>query len=273
MMTRVGVIKSIPFCKMQSLGNDFVILDRIDSSIYIDSNFARTLGHRKFGVGFDQLLVLEAPFDRYHDFSFQVFNANGSQAFQCLNGARALIAYIHGQHIAPKECVRLQIGEHSVSGRMLSSTVVRLALTQPVQKYPIETVKINDVDLRISKVSCGNDHIIIWNCKNSDKKFCLGSLKDNGYSFDQYNMTFAKYENNKISLETIERGVGKTLSCGSAALSTYLSHFHYEGTQDPMRLETTSGYITAGFDDGDIFITGPSHKVYRGEFAVRFKQV
>ena len=105
---------------MQTLGNDFVVLDRIDSSFYIDQAFVKSIGSRKFGIGFDQLLVLEAPFTPEHDFSFQVFNANGASANHCLNGARALISYIISQNIIGSSPIRLEIGDQSLEGEQIS---------------------------------------------------------------------------------------------------------------------------------------------------------
>lgn len=257
---------------MQTLGNDFVILDRINSSIYVDQNVARSLGHRRFGIGFDQLLVLEAPLDPKIDFSYQIFNANGSPAQQCLNGARALVAYIYEHQLSTKEKVSLQTTQMKLEGQMLSPTVVRLYLAQK-EDFPIEAIEIQELDYEIDKVETGNEHIIVWNVKNKEKNQVLQTLKSEGYHLDQYNITFARHDTKKIQLETIERGAGKTLSCGSAALSTYLSFCdrfqHDQGQQ--VRLETTTGYITIGQENDRITMTGPTQKCYTGQFNVRYK--
>ena len=256
---------------MQTLGNDFVILDRIHSSIYIDQNVARTLGHRRFGIGFDQLLVLEAPLDPHTDFSYQIFNANGTPAAQCLNGARALASYIYDQQMTDKERISLQTSHMKVEAQMLSSTVVRLFIDNDDQ-FPIEALEISQLDYEIDKVKTGNEHIIVWNVKNKEKNSVLSVLKSEGYHLDQYNISFARHDTKKIQLETIERGAGKTLSCGSAALSTYLSFCdRFQHHHEQIRLETTSGYITIGHDSNKITMTGPTQKCYSGHFNVRYK--
>ena len=127
-------------------------------------------------------------------------------------------------------------------------------------------------DFIIKEVICGNKHIVIWNCKNKDKNKALSLLKSHNYTFEHYNISFAYSSDQKISLETIERGVGKTLSCGSAALSAYLSYpENLSGHWQDLRIETSSGYITMGNDDGTIFIIGPTHRVFSGNFTVRYK--
>ena len=256
---------------MQTLGNDFVILDRLDSSIYIDSTFVRAIGNRKFGIGFDQLLVLEAPVTPDHDFSFQVFNSNGVVASQCLNGARALISYIRGQNLTGPGPIRLQIGDQSLEGEHLSSTVVRLKLLNPVDSFTVQSVSVDNIEYAMSEVSCGNRHLILWDVRNKDKNRVLSLLKKSNYTFDQFNISFARDEGGKVFLETIERGAGKTLSCGSAALSTYLSYAKKNDKWQNLRIETASGYITIGLFDERLVITGPTHKVFSGEFSARYR--
>lgn len=266
------VIKSIPFVKMHTLGNDFVILDRLDSSFYLDSFFVKTIAHRKFGIGFDQLLVLEAPITPDHDFSFQVFNANGHSANQCLNGARALFSYIFSESLTFKSKVKIQISDQSIEGEQVSSTVVKTRLCNPASSFTVEPIVIDEMpDKAFHKVYCGNQHIIAWDISGKHKNSVLLSLKNQEYTFDDYNISFARLENKKVILETMERGAGKTLSCGSASLSTYVSYCNLHDSSENLKIETSAGFVTAGKNDDSFFLTGPTQRVFAGEFGVRYR--
>ena len=257
---------------MHALGNDFVILDRLESSFYLDSVFVKTIAHRKFGIGFDQLLVLEAPITSDHDFSFQVFNANGQSAKQCLNGARALFSYIFNESLTDRFKVKLQIADQSIEGEQLSSTAIKTRLCNPINTFTFEPIAVNNVDDKLfHKVYCGNQHIVAWDINGKNKNAVLLALKNLGYTFDNYNISFARYENKKITLETMERGAGKTLSCGSAALSTFISHCNQHNSWESLKIETASGYVTAGREGESLYLVGPTQSVFSGEFAVRYR--
>lgn len=269
------MLRTLSFSKMHSLGNDFVILSRLDSSIYLDPAFIRSISHRKFGIGFDQLIVLEAPVSVEADFSFQVFNTNGSSAKQCLNGARALASYIMTQNLVPTASLTLQIGTEFIFAEMVSSTLVKLILEKDSSLFPLESITIENFSYTCDRVTCGNEHVIIWEVKNEEKNKVLSQLRKQGYTLDKFNISFARSlpDKNKVHLETYERGAGKTLSCGSAAVSAYLSLINtIDKSVEQVKVETTTGYVSLGkTDTGKVFLMGPTYHVYTGEFIARYK--
>jgi diaminopimelate epimerase len=261
----------LKFSKMHALGNDFVIIDRLTHSFFIDPTVIKSLANRKTGIGFDQLLVLEPPLDPHHDFSYQVFNSNGTQAKQCLNGLRCLAQYVHDHGLHSEKTLRMQTHYQSITCEILSASVVKLYLGSDESsgnKY-IEKLSLNS-GLIADYVTVGNDHIICWDVVKDEKTKKLNELKTEGYTNDKFNISFANKGNNIIFIETFERGVGKTLSCGSAAVACFIAYSERFEKITSIRLQSQIGYVTVSKQHENICMIGPVTRVFNGEFTLRY---
>lgn len=259
----------LKFIKMHALGNDFVILDRLTQSFFIDHLTIKALSNKKTGVGFDQLLILEPPFDIFHDFSYQIYNSNGSQAKQCLNGVRCLAHYVNDTGLIKKRTVKFQTLSQSVSCEVLSPIVVKTSLHLESELLGYEK-QLNIFDTKIDHVIIGNEHLICWNVDQDGKKSFLAELKTTNLNPDLYNISFANQQQSSVMLETFERGVGWTASCGSAALATFIAYNQHIQPIPSLRIETKYGYVTAHQNNDRISLIGPVNRVFTGEFLLKY---
>jgi diaminopimelate epimerase len=259
----------LKFVKMHALGNDFLIIDRLTQSFYIDQVAIKALGNRKTGVGFDQLLVLEPPLDVDHDFSYQIYNCNGSQAKQCLNGVRCLAHYVNDHGLIKKRSVKFQTGEYSVHCEILSGTVAKTSLMLQDNSVCYQE-SLNILSTPVDRVLVGNEHIICWDVQREERAKTLAELKNQGVTFDRYNISFVHKQAAVLILDTFERGVGKTMSCGSAAVAAFLAYTHRIEQINTLRIETQLGYVTVNQDHEWLSLIGPVTRVFSGELLLRY---
>lgn len=268
------------FVKFHALGNDFVILDRLRQGFFLDAAVVRAMAHRRTGIGFDQLLVLEPPLDGNHDFSYQIYNANGSLAMQCFNGLRALAHYALDMGYSKRKKLRFQIRDLSLQTDFISTSVTKVSFT-PQASIGFE--KLITVDgLQFYHVNTGNDHLIQWvdEIKISRTNY-LRELKQKGYDLDTWNISFAQQlKHDEVALETFERGVGRTLCCGSAALATLLAlqekqRRNKEPLTTQLKIIVPQGYLTAqhvpNSREPSFSLIGPVTRVFQGTFALKYE--
>lgn len=266
------------FVKFHALGNDFVILDRLRQGFFLDAGAVRAIAHRRTGIGFDQLLILEPPLDGNHDFSYQIYNSNGAQATQCLNGLRALAHYVLDMGYSKKKQLKFQVKDLSFQTDFLSTSVTRVSFNPP------ETVGFQGMvtvgEHEFYHVNTGNDHLIQWVDRKATRTPLLRYLKEQGYDLDTWNISFAmQVHDGEVGLETFERGVGRTLSCGSAALATFIALRQSQIAQDEtpinqLRITVPQGYLTAQCPqdkEGVYCLTGPITRVFRGNFVLKYE--
>lgn len=261
----------IRFVKMHALGNDFVIIDRLTQSFYIDQQAVRSLGHRRTGIGFDQLLVLEPPVDHDHDFSYQIYHNNGTHAKQCLNGLRALAHYVHDQGLMKKRQISFMTDQKALVCEVLSHSVTKISLQTPRDAHYMQRLTLAE-DLVVDWVFVGTDHLLCWGTPKEQRAGVIQRLKNEGYGLETYSISFALFDQDSIQLETYERVIGKTLSCGSAAIAAVLAYMHDRPTgRTNIRVNTQTGYVTVSLCDPGVSLIGPVTRAYRGEFSLRYQ--
>ncbi len=261
----------IRFVKMHALGNDFAIIDRLTQSFYIDQQAVRSLGHRRTGIGFDQLLVLEPPLDPDHDFSYKIYNNNGTHAKQCLNGLRALAHYVHDQGLLKKNQISFVTDEKKLTCEVLSHSVTKITLQMPLDAHYMERLTLNE-DLVVDLVFVGSNHLISWGTPRDQRAAVIQKLKNEGYSLELCSISFALFDQYSIQIETYDKGIGKTLSCGSAAIAAVLAHRQNHPTAKlNIRVNTQIGYVTVIICDQGVSLIGPVTRAFRGEFSLRYQ--
>jgi diaminopimelate epimerase len=282
--------RSLAFVKMHGAGNDFVLLDAIQGRLPKDLEaFARRLGDRHFGVGFDQMLVVRRS--DVADFRMQIFNPDGSQVEMCANGIRAFFHYLrdHGH----TDCD--EVGVETLSGvvrpRWAGPGLVTVDMARPVlapARIPTRLGSgegpVLDVTLEVpaalspdgngrvvlSSLSMGNPHaVVVVDDVDTAPVHELGSFLEHHPAFPKrVNVEFAQILGRRhIRQRTWERGTGETLACGSGACAVAVSAMLRGVVDAEVEIELRGGSLQIGWSGGEshVFMTGPAAEVFRGE--------
>ncbi len=267
----------ITFTKMHGLGNDFVVI-RSQAEALLPSDTIRRLGDRRTGIGFDQLLWLEPPRTPVGDVFYRNFNADGSEAEQCGNGARC-IARLVNDEVQKKELVLEHAGGSS-RARLEDDGNVSVELGEPDFRpeslpfiaagdsppYPIDTGG-GSVDIRV--VSIGNPHAVISvDDIDSAPVATLGPLLESHARFpNRANIGFVQVvAADRIRLRVFERGVGETRACGTGACAAVVVG-RCENTLDSVvEVELPGGHATVRWDGpgSPVWLTGEAATVFEG---------
>ncbi|MEA1990313.1 MAG: diaminopimelate epimerase, partial [Pseudomonadota bacterium] len=221
----------VKFTKMQGLGNDFMVIDAINQSVEFTVKKIRQWSDRNFGIGFDQLLVVENASQENVDFRYRIFNADGSEVQQCGNGARCFARYVYDKGLTDKTEIDVETASGVIVLYIEDSGLVRVNMGAPnfePSSLPFlaparqEEYALNVLGetLLIGAVSMGNPHAVlpVDDIKTAPvEKF--GAAVESHASFpERVNVGFAqKVDNNHIRLRVYERGAAETLACGTGA--------------------------------------------------------
>lgn len=272
-------LKKIAFTKMQGTGNDHVIIDCLKNRLSNPQRVARRLCNRKYGIGADQLLILSKS--RNADFKMQVFNADGSEAEMCGNGIRCLGRYIREKKYTQKremqietlagirlvkvtsKSVMVNLGNPKLKGKEIPCNLSGRIINRPL--------KIESKEFRITCLSLGNPHCVIFqeNLENIDlEKF--GPLLENYHLFPQRtNVSFANVTTpHELRVRVWERGVGETLSCGTAAAAVLIASVLNGFTDRSAKVYLPGGKLDVEWDreSNDVWISGPAELVFEGVY-------
>jgi diaminopimelate epimerase len=274
------------FSKMHGAGNDFVVLDGVRQSIAMTPQRARALADRHFGIGADQVLLVEAPHHPEADFQYRIFNADGSPAEHCGNGARCFARFVHEQGLSQRNPLRAEIstglitldeaesGEVSVD--MGQARFEPAALAFDTQGLP-RTTRRDAVfwglplpgggEAQISLVAISNPHAVqIVDDIQSAPVLQTGPLIESHSRFAQrVNAGFMQIvDRNTIKLRVYERGAGETFACGTGACAAALVGIRAGLLNSPVRVHTRGGLLTIAWDDHGLRMSGPAVTVFNG---------
>lgn len=219
------------FSKMHGLGNDFMVVDCITQNVFFSQDLIRRLADRHTGVGFDQLLVVEAPYDPESDFHYRIFNADGSEVEQCGNGARCFARFVRLKGLTNKYSISVS----TKKGKMIldveddGEVTVNMGVPEfepnkipfkAKQKEKTYIMRAGDKTLFCGAVSMGNPHVVtVVDDVDTAEVETLGPLLESHERFpERVNAGFMQVVNrNHIRLRVYERGAGETQACGSGA--------------------------------------------------------
>lgn len=272
------------FSKMHGSGNDFVVIDAVRQQVELTPKQIRWLADRHFGVGCDQVLLVAPSQDARADFRYRIFNADGSEAQQCGNGARCFAYFLRDQGLCDKArvCVETLAGliELEIQPDGQVSVNMGVPLLAPVQipfqaaaqalYYPLE---VDGQTLQIGAVSMGNPHALLWvDDLDSTPVARLGALIERHPRFPQAtNVGFIqKLDAGHIRLRTWERGVGETLACGTNVCAAVVFCRLSSSLSEQVRVSVAGGDITIVWPGPGqpVMMTGPAVTVYQGELTI-----
>ncbi len=269
------------FTKMHGIGNDFVVIDAINQSVSLSAEMARQIADRNFGIGCDQILIVEPPRSDDVAFRFRILNADGSEVAQCGNGARCFARFVYDKGlVAEKEFpvetangvmimrlkeqgwVEVNMGEPELAPAKIPFQVEKQALS-----YPIDA---GGVALNIGVVSMGNPHAVLNVIDVASAPVSeLGPILEMHERFpERANVGFMQIESPQhIHLRVYERGAGETLACGSGACAAVVAGRLQGHLSDEVKVDLPGGSLIINWQgvQTPVYLTGPTATVFEGK--------
>jgi len=271
----------LKFSKMHGLGNDFVVLDGVRQDVSLTPEQLRYLGDRNFGVGCDQILLVEKATRPDVDFRYRIFNADGGEVEQCGNGARCFVRFVHDQGLTDKREIRVETMRSVISPRLEDDGNITVDMGAPVfipEKIPfvtesndlVQMLVVGEEKVAITAVSMGNPHAVQVVADIDTAPVALqGPLIELHPQFPQrVNAGFMQITGrHSIRLRVFERGTGETLACGTGACAAVSAGIARGLLDSPVRVETRGGELTIawGGTGTSVLMTGPAVTVFNGE--------
>ncbi len=279
MTTRQGT--RLKFTKMQGLGNDFVVFDGVSQSVALTPEQCRRIADRHFGVGCDQILLVERPTLPDVDFRYRIFNADGGEVEQCGNGARCFVRFVHDKGLTDKTAIRVETASGVIEPRLLADGQVTVDMGAPrfapaeipfaaeaeALTYPL---KVGQHVIEIAVVSMGNPHAVLKvNDLDSAPVDILGAAIESHQRFPQrVNAGFMQVLTaHDIRLRVYERGAGETLACGTGACAAAVAGIRQGWLASPVHVHTRGGDLVIEWAGAGqpVYMTGPAVTVFEGE--------
>ncbi len=269
------------FSKMHGLGNDFVVLDGVRQNVSLTPGQLRALGDRHFGVGCDQILLVERPTQPGVDFRYRIFNADGGEVEQCGNGARCFVRFVHEQGLTDKREIRVETMRGIIGPKLEANGLVTVDMGVPVfapERIPftspsdevVQPLMVGDREVMITAVSMGNPHAVqVVADVDAAPVERDGPLIETHPRFPQrVNAGFMQIVGrHAIRLRVHERGAGETLACGTGACAAVVAGISRGLVDSPVRVETRGGELTIAWQGQGqpVMMTGPAVTVFTGE--------
>ena len=274
----------LKFTKMHGLGNDFVVLDGVNQQIDLSTAQYRALGDRNFGVGCDQILLVEKATQPGVDFRYRIFNNDGSEVEQCGNGARCFARFVHAKGLTDKREIRVETAKGIIGPRLEDDGEVTVDMGAPFL-LPAEVPFVADaqaviypldVDGKtydITAVSMGNPHAVqVVDNVDSFPVGAVGAAIEVHSRFPQkVNAGFMQIvDRGHIRLRVFERGAGETLACGTGACAAVVAGILRGLLDDTVRVSTRGGELTIRWQGPGqpVLMTGPAVIVFEGEIEI-----
>lgn len=268
------------FSKMHGLGNDFMVIDGVTQSVFLTDELICKLADRHRGVGFDQLLLVEAPYDPDLDFHYRIFNADGSEVSQCGNGARCFARFVSLKGLTDKQDIKVSTANGKMVLSLQEDGQVRVNMGKPIwepAKVPFIANKFEKNYLLRTElqtaicgvVSMGNPHAVLQveNVQTAPVNE-LGPLLENHERFpERANIGFMQVVNrHHIKLRVFERGAGETQACGSGACAAAAVGIMQEALDSPVRVDLPGGTLMIEWqgESSPLYMTGDAEHVYDG---------
>ena len=274
----------LKFTKMQGIGNDFVVIDGFSQPVELNAEQIRQLADRHFGVGCDQLLLVEKPSTTDADFRYRIFNADGGEVEQCGNGARCFVRFVHEQKLTDKTQICVETANGLIYPTLEDNGLVTVNMGAPrfeptqipfIADQAALTYQLNigNTELEISTVSMGNPHAVqIVADIDSAPVATQGPLIENHPKFPQrVNAGFMQIINaHEVRLRVFERGAGETLACGTGACAAAVAGIRLGKLQSPVKVAMRGGELNISWngENSPVMMTGPAITVFSGEITI-----
>ena len=274
----------LKFTKMHGCGNDFMVLDLVSQYFKVRPQHIRKWADRNFGIGFDQLLLVEPPSTPQADFRYRIFNSDGQEVEQCGNGARCFAKFVRDSHLTRKKLLTVETRKGTIELQVVDKHLIRVDMGRP-QLEPAQIpfaaerrlnyylLDIDGQSHEISAISMGNPHaVMLVDDLEQARVEILGPKIEAHPDFPQRtNAGFMQIiSRGEIRLRVYERGAGETLACGSGACAAVVAG-RLRGLLDREVAVHLRGGVLKILWDGEgstVRMTGPCNRVYEGRVYV-----
>ena len=284
------------FTKMQGAGNDFVVLDATRAPIALDADAVRRLGDRRFGVGADQILVVEPSATPGVDFRYRIYNNSGDEVEQCGNGARCFVRYVHDKGLSPKSTLQVETMNSLIELRLQPDGRVAVDMGAPIFElarvpfdaaglvprdlhgWPLWPLDVDGQTVEAAVLSMGNPHAVL-----DVRQFGVVDVDDAPVAAlgptNEAHPRFSRRVNvgllqvvsrSRIRLRVHERGAGETLACGTGACAAVVAGIRQGALDARVDVDTRGGRLTIEWpndagNEAHVVMTGPAETVFEGE--------
>ncbi len=282
----------LKFTKMHGAGNDFVVIDAINQQIDFNTDQWRRLGDRRFGVGADQILVVERPLEPGCDFRYRIFNSDGGEVEQCGNGSRAFVRFVSEKGLTDKRSIRVQTMAGIIEPRLEDDGSVTVDMGAPVLEpaaVPFDSAGLTGrpegrdtlwpLSLRqggaehtvfVSVVSMGNPHAVqtVDDVDNAPVAELGPQIEHHPRFPKRVNAGFMQVVHRQhVKLRVYERGAGETLACGTGACAAVVAGIRRGLLDSPVRVSARGGELSIAWaGEGEpVYLSGPAVTVFEGE--------
>jgi len=276
------------FTKMQGAGNDFVVLDGISQRVELSAAQLQRLADRRFGIGADQILLVQRPGQPGLDFRYRIFNADGGEVEQCGNGARCFVRFVHERGLTHKRAIRVETLGGVIEPRLEDDGGVTVDMGTPVlepasvpfdaeglvaraeQHDRLWPLQIHGRTAELSVLSMGNPHAVQVVVDVEQAPVAKdGPVIEHHRRFPRrVNAGFMQVlDRHTIRLRVWERGVGETLACGTGACAAAVAGILRGALDSPVAVHTRGGELRIAWAGAGraVLMTGPAEAVFDGE--------
>ncbi len=274
----------LKFSKMHGLGNDFVVIDGVRQTVTLTADRLRQLGDRHLGIGFDQLLLVEAPQSQENDFRYRIFNNDGSEVEQCGNGARCFVKFVTEQRLSNKRAIRVETARGVIVPELGEGGLITVDMGAP-RFAPLQIpfvaegdaithpLQVGDESIDITVVSMGNPHAVqVVSHVDTAPVATHGPLIEHHSRFpERVNAGFMQIVGrSEIRLRVYERGAGETQACGTGACAAVVAGIRRGLLDSKVTVHTRGGKLQIEWlgDGHPVRMTGPAVTVFTGEIEV-----
>jgi len=278
---------------MEGAGNDFVVFDATREAIALSPERIARLADRHFGIGCDQVLIVEAASEPDIDFVYRIFNADGIEVEQCGNGARAFVHFVRERGLTRKRSIRVRTRAGIIEPQLLDNGEIRVDMGAPrllpadvpfdatglapialggISAYALE---LDGQGITLAVASMGNPHAVVNVADVAAAEVAaIGARLEVHARFPhRVNVGFMQVvDSHRIALRVWERGAGETLACGTGACAAAVVGILSGALQTPVSVATRGGRLTiewSGQSDAPVFLSGPARTVFEGEIDLK----
>lgn len=271
------------FTKMHGAGNDFVMLDLVTQRYRLRRRDVRRIADRHFGIGCDQVLVVEPPTRPDVDFYYRIYNADGDEVEQCGNGARCFARFVRARKLTSKRIITAETAAGVLELRVRGNQDVEVAMGEPrfrPDEIPFNAatqqesyaLKVNGATFDIGALSMGNPHAVlrVEDVETADVAGLGPAIESHPDFPNRANAGFMQVvSENEIRLRVYERGVGETLACGSGACAAVVYGINRGWLSAPVTVALPGGKLTIAWTPGEqVIMTGPTAEVFEGTIKI-----
>jgi len=272
------------FTKMHGLGNDFVVINGITQTINLTSKQIQLIANRHFGVGCDQLLLVEKSTHKEADFSYRIFNADGGEVEQCGNGARCFAIFVRDEGLTDKTEIPVITKTGLITLKIEGNNQVTVDMGVPerqVDKIPfvaetqssVYSLNIAEKAIKLSAISMGNPHavIVVDDIKTAPVEALGKAIQEDAHFPNSVNVGFMQIiDRNTLKLRVYERGVGETQACGTGACAAVVAGNIQNLLDDTVKVQLLGGNLSIHWqgEQNPVMMTGATATVFKGTISL-----